>query len=94
MYVCELAHEEAGADAENLLISQSDFASKLAPTQAAQSRVWELAHEEAGADAENLLISQFVFASKLAPTEATQSRVWELAHEEGCRRRKSTDQSV
>ncbi|RJX61598.1 hypothetical protein C6380_02385, partial [Pseudomonas syringae pv. actinidiae] len=49
----ELAHEEAGANTENLLISQSAFASKLAPT-------------EAGANIENLLSSQSAFASKLA----------------------------
>ncbi|EPM46752.1 hypothetical protein A246_15469 [Pseudomonas syringae pv. actinidiae ICMP 19098] len=49
----ELAHEEASANAENLLISQSAFASKLAPTQA-------------GANIENLLIRQSAFASKLA----------------------------
>ncbi|AVB22091.1 hypothetical protein BKM03_24985 [Pseudomonas avellanae] len=72
----ELAHEEAGADAEYLLISQSFFASKLAPTKA-MCMMWpnqcpcgrELAHEEAGADAEYLPISQSFFASKL-PREA------------------------
>ncbi|AQX57462.1 hypothetical protein B1F85_04295 [Pseudomonas syringae pv. actinidiae] len=35
----ELAHAEAGANAENLPISQSAFASKLAPTEGTQSRV-------------------------------------------------------
>ncbi|AQL38105.1 hypothetical protein CVE34_05935 [Pseudomonas syringae pv. actinidiae] len=35
----ELAHEESGANAEYLLISQSVFASKLALTQATHSRV-------------------------------------------------------
>ncbi|EPN42574.1 hypothetical protein A242_14131 [Pseudomonas syringae pv. actinidiae ICMP 19095] len=35
----ELAHEESGANAEYLLISQSVFASKLALTQATHSSV-------------------------------------------------------
>ncbi|EPM69695.1 hypothetical protein A584_13605 [Pseudomonas syringae pv. theae ICMP 3923] len=71
----ELAHEESGANAEYLLISQSVFANKFAHAGHALACGSELAHEESGANAEYLLIGQSVFASKLAPTQATHTRV-------------------